>query len=146
MSGFTSRWVVRSEQPVGSDDLDADGVISAGAVQRWATAASRDYLDRCAALQAMIGARRLDVRIQVAAVADAARLGRVESVIVSAGATELRSTDFTIAVRVRATSDDAVGVECRVAVADPATGDATPLSDDVRDELIALEHGAAQFN
>ena len=66
--------------------------------------------------------------------------------VVGAGATEIRPTSFTIAFRLRPTDgdgDDAINAACEVSLEDPETGEARELGNDIRDELIALEHAAA---
>jgi len=92
---------------------------------------------------------RLVLRAQVGALPPGARLGRPSAVAVSAGATEVRRSSFTVAVRLRAAggaTDVAVNAACVVSLQDPATGEARELGGDVRDELIALDHAAAHFN
>ena len=57
-------------------------------------------------------------------------------------------TSATIALRIRSSGGDddrALNVRCEVRAHD-ATGAPYELTDDVRDELIALEHAARHFN
>jgi len=92
---------------------------------------------------------RLVLRAQVGALPPGARLGRPSAVAVSAGAREIRPSSFTIAVRLRAsgsTTEVAVNVACVVSLEDPATGETRELGDDIRHELVALEHGAEHYN
>ena len=74
--------------------------------------------------------------------------GEPESVVASAGANEFRPTSFTVAIRVRSgggSDDRVVNLRAEVAVVTEA-GDETVLGDDVRDQLIALEHSARHTN
>jgi hypothetical protein len=53
-----------------------------------------------------------------------------------------------MAYRVRAIDadgDTAINLTCAVSLADPETGEACDLGDDIRDELIALEHAASHI-
>ena len=66
--------------------------------------------------------------------------------IVGVGATEIRPTSFTIALRLRPTGGDgdaAINAVYEVSLEDPQTGEARELGNDIRDELIALEHAAS---
>jgi hypothetical protein len=89
------------------------------------------------------------VRSRMNVVPDAAGLGRPQSVVVSAGATEVRPSSFTVAVRMRSMGDDGDGgvlnVACEISLEDQA-GDAHEIGAHVRDELIALAHAARHFN
>ncbi len=74
------------------------------------------------------------------------RLGRPTAVMIGAGATEIHPTAFTMAFRLRPVDgdgDDAINASYEVSLIDPETGTAVELGTDVRDELIALEHAAA---
>jgi hypothetical protein len=76
-------------------------------------------------------------------------LGRPTSVITTAGVTQVHPKAFTIAVRLRPIGRDRetlLNHLCEVRLEDPQTGDVAPLSDDIRDELIALAHAAEHFN
>jgi acyl-CoA thioesterase FadM len=78
-----------------------------------------------------------------------AEFGRPATVVVSAGVTEVFPTAFTMAFRVRSygqVGDNVVNATCRVALENPDTGTPCELGDDVRDELIALEHAARHTN
>lgn len=143
MSGIASRWVVLREYPVDPADLDDGGHVSDQAVERWATAALDAYLDQCTRLP------HAAVRRQVRTMPKGALLGRPEGVLVSASAKEFRPASFTVGVRVRPGGgevDAPVHAVWVVSVVDERTGDALELGDDVRDELIALEHAAPYVN
>ncbi len=70
-------------------------------------------------------------------------------VVISATATEVFPDSFVVALRIRALGTDTdtpVNLACTVRLVDPATGEARPIDDAVRAELIALEHAARHFN
>ena len=149
MTGIVSKWVVLREHPVGADDVDADGNVLDEVLARWVEEACAAYLDRCRLLDEMRDRDGLVLRSRVGALPPGARLGRPSVVAVSAGAREVRRSSFTIAVRLRAageSGDTALNVACVVSLEDPATGEARELEDNVRDELMALEHAATHFN
>jgi len=149
VSSFVSRWVVRREHPVGARDLDADGVLGDGALEQWIHDARDAYLERCAVVQRMIHESELLVRMRMSGLPRAATFGRPATVVVSAGVTEVYPTAFTMAFRVRSygqVGDNVVNATCRVSLEDPTTGDPCELGNDVRDELIALEHSARHTN
>ena len=145
MSGFASRWVVAHEINVAAADLDADGVATDAAVERWIRAACAAYLERCTALRVLqeqggfefsVGHRR-EHRPHEGARRDrrARERGR---------ATEFLPDSFRIAVRVRS-AEGVLDTTCAVRLED-AAGVAVPLTDEIRDELIALEHDAQHVN
>jgi acyl-CoA thioesterase FadM len=149
MTGIVSRWVVLQEHAVTADDVDANGDVLDEVVERWVDEACAAYLDHCRTLRDMERQDGLALRSRLSALPPGACLGQPTTVAVSAGAREVRSRSFTIAVRLRAAgceSDIAVNAACVVSLEDPATGEARELGEDVRDEQIALEHAAAHFN
>ncbi len=149
MTGIVSKWVVRREHAVGVDDVDANGNVLDKALARWVDEICAAYLDRCRVLNEIRDRHGLVLRSRVGPLPPGARLGRPSAVVVSAGAREVRRSSFTVALRLRAAdgeTDVAVDAACVVSLEDPGTGDTRELGDDVRDELIALEHGAAHFN
>jgi acyl-CoA thioesterase FadM len=148
MTGFVSKWVVRQEHTVRAEDVDADGDVRDDALARWVDEACAAYLAQCHVLAAAADRDGLLVRSRVGAIPPGARLGRPAAVAVSASAREFRTSSFTIAVRLRTggEKDVAVNASCVVSLEDVDTGSARELGDQVRDELIALEHAAAHFN
>jgi acyl-CoA thioesterase FadM len=149
MSGIVSRWVVLREHAVGADDVDADGHVLDEVLVRWVDEECAAYLDRCRVLGEMRDREGLVLRSRVGALPAGEHLGRPSAVAVSAGAREVRPSSFTIAVRVRAAgvaTDVAANVACVVSLQDPETGEARDLGDEVRDELVALEHAAEHYN
>jgi acyl-CoA thioesterase FadM len=148
VSSFVSRWVVLQDHHVAPGDVDAAGALRDDAVTGWITAARNEYLDQCRELRERQRAGLL-IRVREGAVPAGAFGGHPTSVTVSAGATEIFPTSFTMAFRVRSygSADDAViNAMCEVSLEDPHTGAAQELGDAIRDELIALEHAARHTN
>jgi hypothetical protein len=136
VGGILSKWLVLHEYTV-------DGVVSDEAVERWVDAARVAYLDHCSALP------REQLRHRTGALPPGSALGRPASVAVTASAAEVRPSSFTISVRLRPLDGDRdvpVNAAVVVRVEDPVTGEVRPLGDEVRDELIALEHSATHYN
>ena len=144
MSGFASRWVVARQVPVAAADLDADGLVAGAALEHWIVDACDAYLERCTVLRAFEEQAGLERSLRVGALPDASRLGDATAVLVSSRATEFLPDSLTIAVRVRS-ADGVVDTTCDLQLQD-AAGSAVPLTDEIRDELIALEHAAAHVN
>ncbi len=143
MGGIVSRWPVRQEQRVTTDDLGDDVVVSDEAVEHWVAAACLAYLDRCPELEEARASSGLELKCQSVDVPRGARLGRPTAVVVTAGATEIRPSSFTIAVRLRPVGGegtDALNATCSVRLEDPTTGQAAAISNEIHDELIALAH------
>jgi len=148
MSGIMTRWPVLQAHAVTEHDLDAEGTISDDTVQRWVAAARLAYLDRCAVLRAQEQSG-LVLRHRPGALSRGALLGRPTDVVVTASATEVRPTSFTISVRLRPGGGDRelpVNATCVIDLEDELTGEARELGTEIRDELIALEHSAMHFN
>jgi hypothetical protein len=141
---FVSRWVVGARHSVEAADLDGDGNVLRAALERWVTDACAAYVARCSTLTrdgATASAR-------VTALPETPVAGSPAGVTVSAGATELLPAAVVVAVRLRFTGghdDQVVNARCEVTLVS-ADGSAEPLGDDVRDELIALEHAASFTN
>jgi acyl-CoA thioesterase FadM len=143
---FASRFVVLRNHPVGPSDLDSDGVVRADAVDRWLAETRDAYLEKCVALRELRARSGSELRARIHDAPARARFGRPTAVNVGAGATEIRPTSFTIAFRLRPTDgdgDDVINAACEVWLEDPGSGEPIELGNDIRDELIALEHAAA---
>ena len=143
---FASKWVVVRKFAVGTADLDPDGVVRADALERWLAETRAAYLEHCAAFRGLRESSGLELRARIHDAPAPERFGQPASVIVGAGATEIRPTSFTIAFRLRPTDGDgdaAINAACEVSLEDPATSEAIELGNDVRDELIALAHAAS---
>ena len=138
---FVSRWVVGDRHPIDAGDLDDAGAIRRTSLERWVTDACAAYVARCSTLGAAASAR-------ITALPDVTAGGSPSGVTVSAGATELLPAAVVVAVRLRFTGghdDQVLNARCEVTRV-ASDGSAEPLGDDVRDELIALEHAASFTN
>jgi acyl-CoA thioesterase FadM len=147
---FMSRWPVLEEHPVAAGDLDAGGMVRDDSVARWVAAARAAYLDRCPVLRRRQRDSGLELQVESAILPPGDSLGqRPDAVLVSAGVREVWASSFAIAVRLRpldGNRDRPVNATCVMALVDPATGEPRALGDEVREELIALEHAAEHFN
>jgi acyl-CoA thioesterase FadM len=139
---------VAERHQVRADDLDAHGALRDDAIAHWIDEARDAYLDQCEQVRTRQRSG-LIVRTRDQVLPRGVQLGSPTSVVVSAGATEIYPTSFTMAFRIRGygSEDDAVcNLTSVVSLEDPATGAAQELGDAVRDELIALEHAARHTN
>jgi acyl-CoA thioesterase FadM len=91
----------------------------------------------------------LQVRHRDATLPRGALLGRPAGVVVTASATEIRPSSFTIAVGLRPFGGDrevAVNASGVVHLEDRATGQVRPIGHELRDELIAVERSATHYS
>jgi acyl-CoA thioesterase FadM len=149
MSGILSKWLVLHEYPVTVDELDAGGTIRDEVVEQWVSAARLAYLDQCPVLRREQARTGAVLRDRLASMPRGALLGRPATVVVTATASEVRPSSFTISVRLRPIDGDRelpVNASCVIRLADGQTGEARELGTAVRDELIALEHSAQHYN
>ena len=131
------------------EDLDPPGVVSEEAIERWLEDARLAYIARCRALVKAAGAPTVELRFRSERRLNAALLGRPAHVTVSASATEVRDSSFTLAVRIRAVGEQDAGLAGSATVVwleDVSTGKPRSLGKDVRDELLELERAAKHFN
>jgi acyl-CoA thioesterase FadM len=141
--------VVLHEHPVTEQELDAEGVVSEEAVERWVTAARLAYLDHCTVLRRVQDQPGLALRHRPGTRPRGALRGRPTEVVVTASAGEVRPRSFTISVRLRPLGGDRdapVNITFVIRLEDEVTGEARELGNEIRDELIALEHSATHFN
>lgn len=149
MSRIATRCSVLQLHAVEPADRSADGAVTDEAIRRWIGVALAAYLDQCTLLHATRVERGLTLVDDVAVAAPAASLGDATDVAVSASATEVLPDAFVVGVRVRGGDGEDDGVlhaTCTVRLEDPRTRSAHTIGDDIRDELIALEHAARHFN
>jgi hypothetical protein len=149
MSGIMSRWPVLLEHRVTPGDFDHSGSIRDEVVERWIAGARSAYPDCCVLLKEVLQQQGLRLRHRTMGSPKGDRLGRPTSVVTSAGATEVHPEAFTISVRLRPFGGDRerpVNDVCTIQLEDPATGEIQPLTNEIRDELIALAHAARHFN
>jgi hypothetical protein len=144
-----SKWSVATEHPVVPEDLGADHRITDGAIDRWATAATATYIAQCPKLEERRAGAGLVLSAHMSSHAGGMKLGGATSVFVSATATEVFPRAFVIAVRIRPAgteSPDPLDLTCDIQLEDPSTGAALAIDNEIRDELIALEHAARHYN
>jgi acyl-CoA thioesterase FadM len=145
---FVSRWVEVREFTVTPADLAAGGGVRPEAIDRWLAEARAAYLEHCVVLRDLRERSGLALRAHFDQPPAPERFGTPTSIIIGVGATEIHPTSFTMAFRVRvinADGDVALNLACAVSLTDPETGEARALGDDIRDELIALEHAASHI-
>jgi hypothetical protein len=148
MNGMMSKWPVLLTHSVAQEDLDDEGAVRDDIVESWIATACSAYLDRCVVLHEFL--ERSGVQLCRHTELPTKRLlGRPTSVITTAGVTEVHPRAFTIAVRLRPVGGDQetpLNHTCGVRLEDPSAGEVLLLTDDIRDELIALAHAAEHFN
>lgn len=144
-----TRWVVSQEYEVTHDDREPDGSVSDEAIERWVEQARLAYLELCTLLRQVTAESNLELVSRVATLPRGSALGSPTDVLVTATAAEFRPDEFAISVRLRPGGGDRelpVNARCVIRIEDPMTGEARELGNDIRDELIALEHSAHYFN
>jgi hypothetical protein len=140
MSGILSRWVVLQEHTVAPSDVDDAGAFRAEVVAGWLDAARAAYLERCPLLGDLGKDADWDVRtVGPAPIEPSDGAG----VAVSATAAEIQPTIITLSLRVRI-FDRAVNARSTIRLL--KNGEVVELGKGVRDELIALEHAAEEYN
>jgi hypothetical protein len=142
MNGIMTKWVALRE-------YDIDGPVSDETVAEWLAAVRLSYLDLCPVLRARAVESGADLVFDTRATPTAAGLGNATGAIVSATAAEFHPDSFTLSLRVRPIGGDQerpLDARCVVRLVDPATGAALELGKAIRDELIALEHAAREYN
>jgi acyl-CoA thioesterase FadM len=148
VSGILSRWSVLREHTVATRDVDPAGAVHDAVVAGWIDDAVDAYLEQCRALASTVARAGLTLDRSYRPPDFDALTGRPATVVLTASATEYSPTSVTIALRIRSSGGDddrALNVRCEVRALD-ATGAPYEFADDVRDELIALEHAARHFN
>lgn len=149
MGGLLSKWPVLREHAVGATDLDPGGGVRDQSLAGWVGEIQASYLQRCAALQELRERSGLTLRAEVTHLPPGASLGRPAGVVVTAGVTEVLPEAFVLAVRLRTDGgerDVVIDARVRLWLEDPATGAASPIGDELRDEFIALAHTAEHYN
>jgi hypothetical protein len=114
--------------------------VRADVVARWIDDACRAYLRQCAVLEST----RAEHGLELVWSHDGVARVRPGDAVVSASASEIWPTAFAISVRIRTDDERPMNVVCRVRLSDAERDH--PIGDDIRDELIALEHAAQHFN
>ena len=148
VSEISTKWSVVQAHTASAEDLDAHGAVLTEVIDRWIDDACRAYLAQCTVLDEMRARDALELECRHDAIAPGALAGGPTSVVVSATATEVWPDAFAISVRIRprdGSSERPLNVASEVRLRD-ATGTPVALGNEVRDELIALEHAARHYN
>src|SRR4051812_42704618 len=119
MSGIHTKWPVQQEHAIEDGDIDGGGAVRDECVGRWIAAAVSAYVDGCPLVLELAAESGAELTQTPAAVPTGAVSGRPESVLVTAGATELHPTSFTVSVRIRPIGgdhDDPANATCVVRV------------------------------
>jgi acyl-CoA thioesterase FadM len=133
---------------VGPNQLGPDGSPHHGALGRWRALVWNAYLDRCPSLhrETCEGRSRL--------VVTPLRLGLCRTMepgiraLIGTAMTELRTSSFKMAFRIRALGSDGGPVadgRFSVALLEVATGNPLTLPDQIRRELLAVEADASDY-
>jgi hypothetical protein len=134
MSGMLSTWPVLVPLPVAGDDVDGEGRLTAPAVLGLFAQVREVYLSSCTTL---VG-RAVEVADVVVTPGVPVGLGEV---LVSASVVEVFPDRFTMHVRVRPAEGEGIAAEGRCSILPGG-----PVTDEIRDELIALAHAARHWN
>ena len=135
MSSMVSRWPVLISASVASEDLDADGFLRPAAAERLFGEARVEYVGECRTL----AGREVDVVDVVVTPGDVA-VGP-GAVTVSVSVVEVFPDRFTMNARIRPAAGEGVLAD---AVCSVLPGG--PVTDDIRDELIAKAHAASHYH
>lgn len=135
MSEILSRWPVLITVALDGADRDATQRLTADAVDRLLGTARAAYFEQCTT----VGPHDIDgVATTQFAIGDPVTCGHVT---VSLGVIEIYPDGFTMEARIRPRDDPGLGARarCRVRLHGPVT-------DPIRDELIALAHAARHMH
>lgn len=128
---MVSRWPVLRTVQITPDDVGANGLLSEDGARRIATEASAAYFDLCTSVSAEdLETRSIKVRRGSASPTDV--------VTASAGVVEVLSDQFILSVRIRPSGTDGV-----VADVSSVFSTGSDVTTEMRDEFIALAHGAS---
>ncbi len=143
-----SRWPVLEHHDVTAHDITRDGIITDDALESWLMHARELYIAQNHVLHGLLASgNHLEPSLTAPAGA-CERLGPAEKVAVSAGIAEVQPESFTLNLRIRpAPADDDIVVNVRAKlriVSD--SGTLVPISAELRDAMISLEHDARHYN
>jgi acyl-CoA thioesterase FadM len=143
-----TRWPIVHEVRVGPGELGRDGSPNPGALGRWRAAVWDAYLDRCPNVRRATRAGRSRL------IVSPLRLGLCRPVepgitaLVATAMTELRTSSFEMAFRIRALGSDGGPVadgRFSVALREVATGNPLTMPERMRRELLAVEADASDY-
>jgi hypothetical protein len=135
MSAMVSRWPVLLVLPIGTDDLDGDGLLTDAACDRLFAAGRTAYFE----LSKTIDAADVTV-LETSPLRRSTPMQGSDEVSISVSVTELFPDSFVMAARVRPATGDTVAADLRCTV---SAGEVTP---EVRDDLIAIAHAASHMH
>jgi hypothetical protein len=133
MASMVSRWPVVVSVPLAEHEVDAPGELSDAAIERVMQCGRDAYFDLCSTLDgASIEVRETATSRRGAAV--------TEQVTISVSVVEVFPDSFTMHARIRPAETDGVvaDVVCEVSAGEVTTA--------MRDEFIALAHGASHYH
>jgi acyl-CoA thioesterase FadM len=134
MSAISSTWPVLLSFPVAPADLDDRGCLTHAAVERMFDAARAEYFERCHTLDGDA------IEIAQVQVITGSPVDTTAPVTISTGAVELYGERFVMAARLRSLGQGvAADARCNVVVG-------AGITDEIRDELIALAHSARHYH
>ena len=133
---MVSRWPVLVSLPVSAADAGGDGRLLETAAERLFAGGRDEYLARCRTFDGGSAEVR-DVRI----IPGGASVAGVEEATVSVSVVEVFPDRFTMNARIRPAGGEGVAAD---AWCDVVPGG--PVTDDIRDELIAFAHEARHYH
>jgi acyl-CoA thioesterase FadM len=130
---MVSRWPVLVSLPVSASDRDNEGKLNDAAIDRLFAAARAAYLERCSTVD--------PAALEASAIASARGAPAGDGVTVSVNVVEVFPSRFTMEARIRPADGEGIAGTASCTLS-PEDG----VSTEMRDEFIALAHGAAHFH
>jgi acyl-CoA thioesterase FadM len=143
-----TRWPVVHEVRVGPDDLGPDGSPNQVALGRWQAAVWDAYLDRCPTVRQATRDDRSRLVVKPLRLGPCRPMEPGVRALVATAMTELRTSSFEMAFRIRALGSDGGPVadgRYSVTLVEVATGNPLVLPDQIRRELLAVEADASDY-
>jgi hypothetical protein len=132
-SAMVSKWPVLLYLPVGSEDRDEEGRLTGEACARMFAAGRAEYFDLCRTIDGgAVTVLEAPAPRRTAAVDD--------QVSMSVNVVELFPDRFTMTARIRPAEGEGIAADVVCTVS------AGEVTDEVRDELIAMAHGARHWH
>jgi acyl-CoA thioesterase FadM len=147
-AAILTRWPAVVDVRIAARDLGPDGRPSDDALGRWFAAAQTAFLQRCPTLRAQLSRRGRALSVGGLRVTTRRSVRIGQTVRIAIAATELRSTSFEMALRVRALGEDGGPVadgRCSIGWTERADGRPAPIPDEITSELIELAATATEY-
>lgn len=142
-----SRWPVLEHHDVTSHDVTPEGIVADDVLESWLMHAREAYIAQNHVLHALLNAGAHLEPSLTAPEGACERIGRASKVAVSAGVAEVLPESFTLNLRVRPVDADDVAVTVRTPIQIVSdSGEVVPISTELRDAMIELEHDARHYN